>query len=131
MLISKHPSIAEHSEPMSTAIFPISRSCCVVFSSSSLNDSVSTKIDIVNPIPPKHATANSILHVEFAGISPNFSLMAKKLAEVIPIGLPNNSPKNTPMLTLPISGEIWKILKKLESGITTPALARANIGIMK
>lgn len=111
ILISKHPSSAEQSDPMSTAIFPISRSCCVVFSSSSLNDNVSTKIDIVNPIPPKHATANSIFHVELAGISPNFSFIANRLAKVIPIGFPNNKPKNTPILTLPKSGEIWNMLK--------------------
>ena len=46
-------------------------------SPSSVNASESTNSDIVNPIPPKQATANNINHEEPCGISATRALTAQ------------------------------------------------------
>ena len=104
------PKIPAESDPIRTAILPHERRCSV-YCGKSENERVSTKMLIVNPIPPRHATANSIFHDAFDGIAPIFHLMAMKLASEIPIGLPSSRPKNTPIPTEPISGLYWNILK--------------------
>ncbi len=95
------------------------------------NDRVSTKIDIVNPMPPRQATATSIAQEAFAGISPTRSLTAMRLAREIPTGFPRTRPRNTPMLTLPRAWSNWNTLKYDTSVISTPALARAKIGMIR
>lgn len=98
-------------EPASTAILPNERRCIITSGANSPNDNVSTKIDIVKPIPPRHATAKSIFHEAPAGSSPTFSFIANQLANVIPTGFPNRSPKKIPIPTDPNSGENWKKLR--------------------
>lgn len=122
--------MAADAEAHSTAILPMLRSSVVTATLCSPNERVSTKIDMVNPIPPRQATAASLLHVAPEGISPTFILIANALARVMPKGLPNTSPSNTPNPTEPSSGEYPKGLVADKSGNMTPALASANIGMM-
>ena len=104
------PRIPAQREPSRIAILPISLSCDITSGVWSENDSVSTKIDIVNPIPPKHATANSIFQFAPSGMEPTLVLTAMKLARVIPMGLRRRRPWNFPRLTLHIPGVNWKML---------------------
>ena len=84
------PRIPAHTEPMRTAILPASLRCWVTAGSMPAPPklSVSTKMDIVKPIPPRQATAKSIGHEALAGISPTLSLIARADAAVIPRGFP-------------------------------------------
>ena len=54
------PNMAEQMEPRSTAIFPSDWRWQVTSGVRLENDRVSTKIDIVKPMPPRQATAKSI-----------------------------------------------------------------------
>ena len=54
------PKMAEQMEPRSTAIFPSDWRWQVTSGVRLENDRVSTKIDIVKPMPPRQATAKSI-----------------------------------------------------------------------
>ena len=85
----------------------------------------------MKPIPPKQATASSIFHVAPSGMTAIFDLTANQLAAKMPNGLPTSSPKKTPMPTEPIAGEKWKMLMYSSEVISTPALARAKIGMMR
>ena len=131
--MSAEPMMPAEREPNRTAILPAERSVSVALGSSAPNERVSTKMAIVNPMPPRHATANSIFHDAPSGMAPILNLIAKNDANVIPSGLPNNKPKKIPIPTNPVPsiGRFWKMLKKLMSGMTTPALANANIGMMR
>ena len=64
-------------------------------------------------------------------MAPTLVLTARKLAKVMPRGLPSSKPRKTPMLTLPSSGENWVMLKYSRLGMVTPALARAKMGMMQ
>ena len=88
--MSAEPMMPAEREPNRTAILPAERSVSVALGSSAPNERVSTKMAIVNPMPPRHATANSIFHDAPSGMAPIFNLIAKNDANVIPSGLPNN-----------------------------------------
>lgn len=111
MLMSRLPRSPAQSEPISTATLPMSRSIDVTSGVWLPNERVSTKMDIVNPIPPRQATAMSILHVAREGISPMRSLMAMKLANEIPSGFPMRSPRKIPIPTPPSAASKLKTLK--------------------
>ena len=70
MLIRTLPRMPAQREPIRTATLPISRKRAITSGVWSPNERVSTKMDIVKPIPPRQATAISIGQVDFAGISP-------------------------------------------------------------
>ena len=70
MLMRTLPRIPAQREPIRTATLPMSRSLEVISGAWSPKDRVSTKIDIVNPMPPRQATAISMTQEAFAGISP-------------------------------------------------------------
>ena len=76
ILMSMLPSMPEDSDARSTAIFPLALIVSIIEGFNSPNESVSTKMDIVKPIPPRQATAKSIVQFEFAGFSPILHLMA-------------------------------------------------------
>ena len=105
------PRIPAEREPTRTAILPSDLRCEVISGVRSVNDRVSTKMDMVNPIPPRQATANNIFHDAPSGIAPIFSLKAIQLATVMPYGLPMSNPRKTPRPTEPRAGEYWNILK--------------------
>jgi len=86
---------------------------------------------IVNPIPPRQATAKSIFQPAPSGISASFVFTASQLARKIPSGLPTSNPKKMPVPTAPACGVTWKIRKYSSESIETPALANAKIGIIK
>lgn len=80
-----------------------------------------TKIDIVNPIPPKIPTPNSLLQLVPGGLSANFSLMESQVKMKIPTGFPATSPNIIPKLALsksalsqpgPISMEVFTSANK-------------------
>ena len=91
--IKRLPKIPAESDAAKMAILPKLRRCIITSGNWSPNDNVSTNIDIVKPMPPRHATAKSIFHEALLGISPTFNFIAIQLAMVMPIGLPNNNPK--------------------------------------
>src|SRR5574344_2431541 len=125
------PTIPAVMEANNIAIFPASLRLDIIWAGASPKERVSTNNDIVNPIPPRQATPNSIFQFELAGVSPNPVLTANQLANVIPSGLPSTNPKKMPIPTPPISGEYWNTLKYEGLVICTPALAKAKIGIIK
>ena len=131
--MSTEPRIPALSEASRTEILPEERSISVVSGGSSPKESVSTKMAMVKPIPPRQATAKSIFQEAPSGMAPTLLLMAIKEARVMPMGLPSKRPKKMPMPTKPTSsrGSAWNMLKKLTSGMTTPALANAKMGMMR
>lgn len=114
------PSKAAKTEDARTAILPL-------FTNSVPEKArVSTKIDIVKPIPPRQATPMRMGQLEFLGITPRPNLIVNQHRNKIPIGLPKTNPQKTP--------KDWveaKILKSAILLISTPVLANANIGITK
>ena len=72
-----------------------------------------TKIDMVNPIPPKIPADNNIPLLMFDEISAIFNFSAMILKENIPNGLPIKSPKKTP----------------IESGVKASFRMRVSMGI--
>lgn len=53
-------------------------------------------IDIVNPIPPRIATENNMLHEIFWGNVQILIFTARNASKKMPTGLPINRPKNIP-----------------------------------
>ena len=53
-------------------------------------------IDIVNPIPPRIATENNMLHEIFWGNVQILIFTARNASKKMPIGLPISRPKNIP-----------------------------------
>lgn len=85
----------------------------------------STNIAMVKPIPAITPIDNNCFHVALFGSTAIFSFTASQLDRKIPIGLPINSPKNIP-------GTIGGIgIENNDVSNTTPALAKANRGIIK
>ena len=54
-------------------------------------------MDIVNPIPPMHATAANIFHEAPAGITARPVLTNSRLRRVIPSGFPIHKPNRMPI----------------------------------
>ena len=82
-------------------------------------------MDIVNPIPPSTLIESNCVNVTPVGLAASFSLMLTKLKRKMPAGLPISSPRTIPRVT----GESPPEDMLLKSR-ATPALARANSGIM-
>jgi hypothetical protein len=55
-----------------------------------------TNIDIVNPIPAISETINTAIQLMLIGFSVIFNLQPMKLKNIIPKGLPIQSPKTIP-----------------------------------
>ena len=117
------PIMAAHTEPASTAILPVARRLSISAGAWSLNDRVSTKMLIVNPIPPRQATAKNIGQVVPCGFSPILSFTQIRLKRVIPRGLPSMSPSMMPSPTPPAVSAL--------GFNSTPALARAKRGMIR
>ena len=83
------PAVKEESRMMNFALL-------IIIASSKA--SKVTKIDIVNPIPPKNPTANIDFQFKSLGSLQMPILTAKKLSAKIPRGFPTISPKAIPML---------------------------------
>ena len=69
--------------------------------------------------------------VDLAGISPTLHLMAIQEAMVMPMGLPSSRPRKMPMPTPPRVASYANTLKYDGSVISTPALARAKMGMIR
>ena len=93
--ISTVPNTADANDPIRMAILPR------LTISASAKASVSTKIDMVNPIPPRQATAKSIFQPAPSGISASFVFTASQLASWLAV--------KTKLAEMP-EGAGWKML---------------------
>lgn len=79
--------VPENKDPISTANFASSMSI------GSVNASIDTKIDIVNPIPPSKPTPKICFQFAPSGKVHNFNFVAIKDIPKIPTDLPTSSPQ--------------------------------------
>lgn len=108
------PNMALTTEPEIVPIFP-------ALNSSASNAKLAIKSDIVKPIPARHPAPTIDFHVTPVGKLAALAVTASQLNSTIPSGFPTISPRATAQATgCPTAG----------SSISTPALAKANSGMI-